>query len=150
MFLILDLGLNACKLQRHGHLLGLGFELKATNYASASPLPPWTSPASASHPLPSHLCLCLSLPTSRPRLPGSSPASALSPAPPFPGPAQPCPCHLPAYLNSAVSSLSQNGNQENPSCCGIDGILEAYHSSLRTVQLYGPTNFAPVVTHVAR
>uniref|UniRef100_A0ABK0LZM5 Copine 5 n=1 Tax=Rattus norvegicus TaxID=10116 RepID=A0ABK0LZM5_RAT len=43
-----------------------------------------------------------------------------------------------------------NGNQENPSCCGIDGILEAYHSSLRTVQLYGPTNFAPVVTHVAR
>lgn len=45
---------------------------------------------------------------------------------------------------------SQNGNQENPSCCGIDGILEAYHQSLRTVQLYGPTNFAPVVTHVAR
>ncbi|XP_068414110.1 copine-5 isoform X1 [Eschrichtius robustus] len=43
-----------------------------------------------------------------------------------------------------------NGNQENPSCCGIDGILEAYHHSLRTVQLYGPTNFAPVVTHVAR
>ncbi|XP_024413662.2 copine-5 isoform X2 [Desmodus rotundus] len=43
-----------------------------------------------------------------------------------------------------------NGNQENPSCCGIEGILEAYHHSLRTVQLYGPTNFAPVVTHVAR
>ncbi|XP_021115565.1 copine-5 isoform X3 [Heterocephalus glaber] len=43
-----------------------------------------------------------------------------------------------------------NGNQENPSCCGIDGILDAYHRSLRTVQLYGPTNFAPVVTHVAR
>ncbi|XP_054424702.1 copine-5 isoform X2 [Pteronotus mesoamericanus] len=43
-----------------------------------------------------------------------------------------------------------NGNQENPSCCGIEGILEAYHRSLRTVQLYGPTNFAPVVTHVAR
>ncbi|XP_032506418.1 copine-5 isoform X2 [Phocoena sinus] len=44
----------------------------------------------------------------------------------------------------------RNGNQENPSCCGIDGILEAYHHSLRTVQLYGPTNFAPVVTYVAR
>ncbi|CAK6447051.1 unnamed protein product [Pipistrellus nathusii] len=43
-----------------------------------------------------------------------------------------------------------NGNQDDPSCCGIDGILEAYHQSLRTVQLYGPTNFAPVVTHVAR
>lgn len=64
--------------------------------------------------------------------------------------AQPYLHHPPAYLGSAASSLSQNGNQENPSCCGIDGILEAYHSSLRTVQLYGPTNFAPVVTHVAR
>ncbi|NWQ84477.1 CPNE5 protein, partial [Columbina picui] len=26
----------------------------------------------------------------------------------------------------------------------------AYHRSLRSVQLYGPTNFAPVVNHVAR
>lgn len=44
----------------------------------------------------------------------------------------------------------QNGNMENPYCNGIEGILEAYHQSLRTVQLYGPTNFAPVVNHVAR
>uniref|UniRef100_A0A671W303 Copine Vb n=1 Tax=Sparus aurata TaxID=8175 RepID=A0A671W303_SPAAU len=43
-----------------------------------------------------------------------------------------------------------NGNIENPYCNGIEGILEAYHQSLRTVQLYGPTNFAPVVNHVAR
>uniref|UniRef100_A0A8C7WJ60 Copine Vb n=1 Tax=Oncorhynchus mykiss TaxID=8022 RepID=A0A8C7WJ60_ONCMY len=43
-----------------------------------------------------------------------------------------------------------NGNIENPYCNGIDGILEAYHESLKTVQLYGPTNFAPVVNHVAR
>ncbi|TWW61631.1 Copine-5, partial [Takifugu flavidus] len=43
-----------------------------------------------------------------------------------------------------------NGNMENPYCNGIEGILEAYHQSLRTVQLYGPTNFAPVVNHVAR
>lgn len=44
----------------------------------------------------------------------------------------------------------QNGNIENPYCNGIEGILEAYHQSLKTVQLYGPTNFAPVVNHVAR
>lgn len=44
----------------------------------------------------------------------------------------------------------QNGNVENPYCNGIPGILEAYHQSLKTVQLYGPTNFAPVVNHVAR
>lgn len=65
------------------------------------------------------------------------------------------PSHPPFYP-SFLPGLSlpvlcpQNGNQENPSCCGIEGILEAYHQSLRTVQLYGPTNFAPVVTHVAR
>uniref|UniRef100_A0A8C2JBG6 Copine Vb n=1 Tax=Cyprinus carpio TaxID=7962 RepID=A0A8C2JBG6_CYPCA len=41
-----------------------------------------------------------------------------------------------------------NGNIENPYCNGIEGILEAYHQSLKTVQLYGPTNFAPVVNHV--
>lgn len=44
----------------------------------------------------------------------------------------------------------QNSNMENPYCNGIEGILEAYHQSLKTVQLYGPTNFAPVVNHVAR
>ena len=45
---------------------------------------------------------------------------------------------------------SQNGNIDNPYCNGMEGILEAYHQSLKTVQLYGPTNFAPVVNHVAR
>ncbi|KFO78727.1 Copine-5, partial [Cuculus canorus] len=43
-----------------------------------------------------------------------------------------------------------NGNVANPACSGIEGVLEAYHRSLRSVQLYGPTNFAPVVNHVAR
>ncbi|XP_068774606.1 copine-5 [Struthio camelus] len=43
-----------------------------------------------------------------------------------------------------------NGDAANPSCNGIEGILEAYHKSLKNVQLYGPTNFAPVVNHVAR
>lgn len=45
---------------------------------------------------------------------------------------------------------AQNGNIENPYCNGMEGILEAYHQSLKTVQLYGPTNFSPVVNHVAR
>uniref|UniRef100_A0A671NAM9 Copine Va n=1 Tax=Sinocyclocheilus anshuiensis TaxID=1608454 RepID=A0A671NAM9_9TELE len=43
-----------------------------------------------------------------------------------------------------------NGNVDNPYCNGMEGILEAYHESLKTVQLYGPTNFAPVINHVAR
>ncbi|XP_078110469.1 copine-9-like isoform X2 [Sander vitreus] len=42
-----------------------------------------------------------------------------------------------------------NGDAENPNCVGIEGVLEAYFQSLRTVQLYGPTNFAPVINKVA-
>uniref|UniRef100_A0A3P9Q9R6 Copine family member 9 n=1 Tax=Poecilia reticulata TaxID=8081 RepID=A0A3P9Q9R6_POERE len=43
-----------------------------------------------------------------------------------------------------------NSNTENPNCVGIEGVLEAYFQTLRTVQLYGPTNFAPVINQVAR
>ncbi|XP_077983033.1 copine-8-like [Glandiceps talaboti] len=43
-----------------------------------------------------------------------------------------------------------NGNPSNPFCAGIDGVLQAYQQSIRAVQLYGPTNFAPVINHVAR
>lgn len=76
----------------------------------------------------------------------------LASAPCFGRPPPSRPSFLPGLglLGSASILCPQNGNQDNPSCCGIDGILEAYHQSLRTVQLYGPTNFAPVVTHVAR
>eukprot|EP00092_Neocalanus_flemingeri_P106493 GFUD01136651.1.p1 GENE.GFUD01136651.1~~GFUD01136651.1.p1 ORF type:complete len:613 (+),score=118.61 GFUD01136651.1:100-1938(+) len=38
----------------------------------------------------------------------------------------------------------------DPYCSGVDGILAAYHQSLHNVQLYGPTNFAPVINHVAK
>ncbi|RUS84077.1 hypothetical protein EGW08_008189 [Elysia chlorotica] len=43
-----------------------------------------------------------------------------------------------------------NGNPQNPYCPGIDGVLDAYHKTLHSVQLYGPTNFAPCVNHVAK
>uniref|UniRef100_A0A674JD00 Copine 8 n=1 Tax=Terrapene triunguis TaxID=2587831 RepID=A0A674JD00_9SAUR len=49
------------------------------------------------------------------------------------------------YINSGT-----NGNPQNPYCNGIDGVMEAYYRSLKSVQLYGPTNFAPVINHVAR
>uniref|UniRef100_A0A4W6D9S7 Copine family member 9 n=1 Tax=Lates calcarifer TaxID=8187 RepID=A0A4W6D9S7_LATCA len=42
-----------------------------------------------------------------------------------------------------------SGDNDNPNCVGIEGVLEAYFQSLRTVQLYGPTNFAPVINKVA-
>ena len=40
--------------------------------------------------------------------------------------------------------------QENPHCQGVEGILAAYHQALNAVQLYGPTNFSPVINHVAK
>ncbi|KAL4624925.1 copine-8 isoform X1 [Arapaima gigas] len=43
-----------------------------------------------------------------------------------------------------------NGNPQNPYCHGIDGVMEAYYQSLKSVHLYGPTNFSPVINHVAR
>jgi len=43
-----------------------------------------------------------------------------------------------------------NGHTDNPYCEGVEGILSAYKHSLNTVQLYGPTNFAPIINHVAR
>ncbi|XP_076106407.1 copine-8-like [Mytilus galloprovincialis] len=43
-----------------------------------------------------------------------------------------------------------NGNPNNPYCTGIEGVLEAYNKALHSIQLYGPTNFAPVINHVSR
>nr|CAB3233484.1 copine-8-like [Phallusia mammillata] len=42
-----------------------------------------------------------------------------------------------------------NFNPSNPDCFGIQGIMEAYQSSIRAVQLYGPTNFSPIINNVA-
>ncbi|MCL4121366.1 UNVERIFIED_CONTAM: hypothetical protein GTU68_052726 [Idotea baltica] len=43
-----------------------------------------------------------------------------------------------------------NGSAESPYCQGVEGILAAYHHSLQTVGLYGPTNFSPVIRHVSQ
>ncbi|XP_045151180.1 copine-1 isoform X2 [Echinops telfairi] len=43
-----------------------------------------------------------------------------------------------------------NFNPGNPYCAGIQGIVDAYRQALPQVRLYGPTNFAPIINHVAR
>lgn len=40
--------------------------------------------------------------------------------------------------------------QTNPFCAGIGGVIQAYQQAIRTVELWGPTNFAPVINHVAQ
>ena len=56
-----------------------------------------------------------------------------------------------ANINGKVShEFALNGNPSNPYCAGIPGILDAYHRAIRSVELWGPTNFAPIISHVAR
>ncbi|XP_071448546.1 copine-8-like [Hetaerina americana] len=43
-----------------------------------------------------------------------------------------------------------NLTQDNPYCIGIEGVLTAYRNCIKQVQLYGPTNFSPVINHVAK
>uniref|UniRef100_A0A673MNU9 Copine-3 n=1 Tax=Sinocyclocheilus rhinocerous TaxID=307959 RepID=A0A673MNU9_9TELE len=43
-----------------------------------------------------------------------------------------------------------NFNPTNPFCAGVEGVVEAYRMCLPQVKLYGPTNFAPIINHMAR
>ncbi|XP_027058067.1 copine-3-like [Pocillopora damicornis] len=43
-----------------------------------------------------------------------------------------------------------NFNPTNPYCHGIQEIVLAYQNCIRQVQLYGPTNVAPIINHVIR
>lgn len=56
---------------------------------------------------------------------------------------------LPGHSN-ASHEFALNGNPENPYCFGIQGVLDAYRLALTNVQLWGPTNAAPIINHVAR
>lgn len=43
-----------------------------------------------------------------------------------------------------------NLHPDNPYCFGVQGLLQAYFTALQQVTLFGPTNFSPVINHVAR
>nr|XP_022339072.1 copine-3-like [Crassostrea virginica]XP_022339073.1 copine-3-like [Crassostrea virginica] len=43
-----------------------------------------------------------------------------------------------------------NFNPANPYCAGINGVVDAYKYAIQNVQLWGPTNVAPIIYHVAR
>ncbi|XP_076205010.1 copine-7 [Aptenodytes patagonicus] len=43
-----------------------------------------------------------------------------------------------------------NFNPDNDECEGIQGVVESYQSCLPKIQLYGPTNVAPIISKVAR
>uniref|UniRef100_A0AAX7VU58 Copine-3 n=1 Tax=Astatotilapia calliptera TaxID=8154 RepID=A0AAX7VU58_ASTCA len=43
-----------------------------------------------------------------------------------------------------------NFNPSNPFCAGVEGVVAAYQQCLPQVKLYGPTNFSPIINHVAQ
>ncbi|XP_076806884.1 copine-8-like [Clavelina lepadiformis] len=47
-------------------------------------------------------------------------------------------------------NFAVNFNPGNPDCFGIQGIMEAYQRCIRSVQLYGPTNFSPIINSVSQ
>ncbi|KAM3593072.1 uncharacterized protein V6R79_005576 [Siganus canaliculatus] len=42
-----------------------------------------------------------------------------------------------------------NFNPANPFCDGIEGVVQAYQQCLPQLKLWGPTNFSPIINHVA-
>ena len=54
------------------------------------------------------------------------------------------------YSNGGVTYHAFHLNQsQNPTCFGIEGVIDAYFCSLAVVELDGPTNFSPVINLVA-
>lgn len=50
---------------------------------------------------------------------------------------------------SVSHCFSLTGDAANPYCPGIAGVIAAYQQMISTVQLWGPTNFAPIIHHVS-
>ncbi|XP_066942363.1 copine-8-like isoform X1 [Macrobrachium rosenbergii] len=57
---------------------------------------------------------------------------------------------LPPDFSTASHEFFVNGDPSSPYCFRVQGVIEAYYNCLNRVQLYGPTNFAPIINHVAR
>ena len=56
---------------------------------------------------------------------------------------------IPPHFETSHEFFLNLRQDNNPFCAGVDGLLAAYRTSLQNVTLYGPTNFSPVINHVA-
>lgn len=52
--------------------------------------------------------------------------------------------------NKALHDFPLNGNEKDPFCHGLEGVIDGYQRSLHRVTLFGPTNFAPIINKVAK
>ena len=53
-------------------------------------------------------------------------------------------------MKKFLTSIFQNVSTMNPTVHGVEGVMEAYRICLCNTQLYGPTNFSPVISAVAQ
>ncbi|RVE72643.1 hypothetical protein OJAV_G00039330 [Oryzias javanicus] len=56
---------------------------------------------------------------------------------------------LPPDYQAAHHEFALNFNPSSPYCQGIQGIIDAYRMVLPKLRLSGPTNFSPIINHVA-
>ena len=52
---------------------------------------------------------------------------------------------IPPYGNAANHCFALNGNIFDPEVDGIEGVVEVYKHAINRVNLYGPTNFSPII-----
>lgn len=55
-------------------------------------------------------------------------------------------------MYTAIHNTSPKAYFNEPMCVcylGIEGVVAAYQQCLPQVKLYGPTNFSPIINHVA-
>ena len=52
---------------------------------------------------------------------------------------------IPPNLADANHCFALNGNIFDPEVDGIEGVLNCYKHAIKQVNLYGPTNFAPIL-----
>lgn len=52
---------------------------------------------------------------------------------------------IPPAQSRASHCFALNGDIFDPECDGLEGVMSAYKSALQNVNLYGPTNFAPII-----
>lgn len=56
------------------------------------------------------------------------------------------------WVSLTYSIYTSSSSNCGPTCwyvAGVQGIVEAYRMALPQVKLYGPTNFSPIINHVA-
>ena len=52
---------------------------------------------------------------------------------------------IPPYKNVANHCFALNGNIFDPEVDGIGGVVDIYKHAINRVNLYGPTNFSPIL-----